>query len=298
MKKILLLFTLIIPFFCTSSANKLNVTEAVNINLIINSEKIVLSSPILISNSHILFPLRELCNKLSVPSENITWEKGTQSITVFHNNKNLKMKLGSNIAKINEIEIILPCIPILYKDQTYIPLRMLSEFLDCFIIWDDTAKTAFIKNFDDYFETKNFLTDVNNNISKIYDVQIDIINEVANTSFGNSIYINSQKNIVLEKNILSGNWKETDIKLTNSLSLEEINYISTLACGMKLDEKLSSENFYVYTGYFPALSGRLTKAKLYIDTNTLYLSKLVSETPTEIGLLKQNVLFNVGKSLI
>lgn len=298
MKKFILLFITIIPFLCTSSANNLNYIENTSINLVINSEKVSLSSPIIISDSNILFPLKEMCEKLSLPLDNLTWDKGSQAVKIIYKNKELIFKINSNIAKINNLEVLIPCTPVLYKNQTYIPIRTLNEFLDYFTIWDESSKTIFIKNAKDYFETNAFFSGLNSVVSNVYDVQIDVINEINNASFGNSIYIDTRTNQIMEKNILNNTWHESSIKLTNSTSLEEINYLSTLSCGMNLNNKLSSESHYVYEGYFPAKTGRLIYGKLYINAINLYIEKMITETETNLGKLKQNVIFRYGDCLV
>lgn len=298
MRKFILLLFILFPILCTSLANNLQITESNNINLVINSEKIYFNSPILLSNSHILFPLRELCDKLKVPDLSISWNNKEQSITMKYKGKNLILKINSNIAKINEIETLLPCGPTLYKNKTYIPIRMISEFLDYFVIWNENSKTAFIKSSQNYFETKTFLNNLNNILSNIYDVKIDVINEINDMSFGNSIYIDTKKNVILEKNILNDAWHNSQIKLATKTTIEEVNYISTLACGISIDNSLSNENYYVYAGFFPSASGNLSKGKLYIDTNNLYITKLITETETDLGILKQHVLFSYGENLI
>lgn len=294
MKKLILLFITIIPFLCTSSANNIDFIETSNINLVINSEKILLSSPIIISDSTILFPLREMCEKLSLPLYTLHWDKAEQSTKISYNNKEIIFKINSNIAQINNTNVLIPAIPVLYKNQTYIPLRTLTEFLDYFTIWDENSKTIFIKNSQDYFETNTFFKGLNDVISNVYDVKIDIINEINDISFGNSIYIDTRKNQIMEKNILNDVWHESSIKLTNSSALDEINYLSTLSCGTKLNSKLSSENYYVYEGYFPSKSGKLTYGKLYINTINLYIEKMITETQTNLGKLKQSVIFRYG----
>ena len=294
MKKLIILFITIIPFLCTSSANNLDYIENNNINLVINAEKVLLSSPIIISNSNILFPLREICEKLSLPLDNLTWDKTRQAVKIIYNDKELIFKINSNVAKINNLEVLIPCAPVLYKNQTYIPLRTLTEFLDHFTIWDENSKTIFIKNAQDYFETNTFFKGLNDVISNVYDVKIDIINEINDISFGNSIYIDTRKNQVMEKNILNDVWHNSSIKLTKNSTLDEINYLSTLSCGTKLNSKLSSENYYVYEGYFPSKSGKLTYGKLYINTINLYIEKMITETQTNLGKLKQSVIFRYG----
>ena len=298
MKKLIILFITIIPFLCTSSANNLDYIENNNINLVINSEKVSLSSPIIISDSNILFPLKEMCEKLSLPLDNLTWDKGSQAVKIIYKNKELIFKINSNIAKINNLEVLIPCTPVLYKNQTYVPLRTLTEFLDYFTIWNESSKTIFIKNAKDYFETNAFFSGLNSVVSNVYDVQIDVINEINNASFGNSIYIDTRTNQIMEKNILNNTWHESSIKLTNSTSLEEINYLSTLSCGMNLNNKLSSESHYVYEGYFPAKTGRLIYGKLYINAINLYIEKMITETETNLGKLKQNVIFRYGDCLV
>lgn len=291
MKKILILLLVIVPFICTSSANNLEFIETKNINIIINSKKSSLECPIVLANSNILFPVKELCEKMSIPNTYLVWDSVGQAVTIFYNNKSLRLNINSNIAKLNDTEVLLPSSPILYNDRSYVPIRTVCEFLDCFVVWDKGSKTVFIKNSNDYFETKAFFDNLNSTTPKTSNVKIDIINEINNSSFANSIYIDAKKNTVYEKNIMNNDWHESKIKLSSNNTLEDFAYIPFLAGGMSKNSKQSSENYYVYEGFFPTKTKKLSYGKLFINSSNLHLEKMISETVTDFGKLQQNVIF-------
>jgi len=106
--------------------------------------------------------------------------------------------------------------PTLYKNQTFIPLRVVSEFLDCRIAWDNPSKSVFIKSSNDFYEAENLFHQSANALKKCSSVKMDIISEITypegNFSFGHSVYVDKNANTIYTKNMLDSDWKLSAIR--------------------------------------------------------------------------------------
>lgn len=291
MKKIMSLSMVFIFLFCTSSANNYETVEDYSVNIIINSEKIELASPAIFSNSVMLFPLRELLTQLNIKEENIVWDSKTSSVLLISDKNTLVIKINSEKALMNNITFNLPASPILYKNQTYVPLRLFGEFFNCHIVWDSRTRSVFIKEIDNYFETIKLIKSVNQSISRKKFAQIDIITECKtenNFSFGTSIYLDLEKNKLYEKSMFDKEWTVSNVTFATDCSLFEGEFSNILPSAMSIDMKLTDENHLVLTGFYPAKSSLLCHGKLYLDAKTLNPIKLISETENT----KKSILYS------
>jgi len=288
MKKMLILFFLFLLLFCRSSANNPEIIESDNIQVIINGKKANLPSPILLANDSLLFPLRNLLQFLPSSTVEIFWYPKEQQVTLLAENSKLTFQINSDTALLNNTPFTLSAIPILYKNQTFIPLRIVSEFLDCRIAWDNPSKSVFIKTFSDFYEAESIFQQSNSSLKKINSVKMDIINEFTypegDFSFGHSVYVDKNTNAIYTKNMLDSEWK---LSAENYLSDISDYQEQLLPFCFSIDKMKSSENTYVLTGFYPSKKGTLIESSLFIDTLTFQLSKMISKTVQQT----QNVLY-------
>jgi len=288
MKKFLLLLLLLLLVFCRSSANHQEIIESDIIQVIINGKKIELNSPILLANDTVLFPLRSLLQELPLINTEILWAGKERNVTLLSNNAKLVLQIDSNTAFLNSTPFSLLTSPILYKNKTYIPLRIVSEFLDCRIAWDNPSKSVFIKSFPDYLEAETIFNHSNTALQKINSIKMDIINEFiypeGNFSLGYSTYVDKASKKIYTKNMLDSNWKVSEHAiLPTSYQYEE----QLLPFCFSLDKKKSNENTYVLTGFYPSKNGTLLESSIFIDTLTFQLVKLTTKNTGQ----SQNVLY-------
>lgn len=146
--------------------------------------------PLSVSNSTLL-PLRELLVKLGVPNddEHIIYNGTEKSVTVWDGQTKIYLLIGQNEAFVNDKSITLNAAPILYQNSTYIPLRFVAEALNRKVIWDGSAKAAFICDIEKYDSIKLMLDRSNKNSAtlKRYKQETDVTGilelEAGNTEF-------------------------------------------------------------------------------------------------------------------
>lgn len=281
-------FILIFLLICTSSSYCENISEKNNLNIIINSEK-VYASPI-IYKDYTLIPIRQILPFFNIQNENIHYANST--ITIKRYNSVLTLKINDINGYINSNKIQLPVAPILYENTTYLPLRVISDFFDCYTYYDSNTQTIFIKDLNEYQQIESFFQKVQNRLYFVDYVQIDIINEIknktSNYSFGNSIYIDKKTNSVFQKNILDSDWKKSNMKVNTTINGFNNNFFA----GLSFDRTKSSDSQMVFCGFYPTNSGTLCKSTIYLDTATRLITKQISEFSSNDMSIKQNVLYS------
>jgi len=294
MKKLLILFFLFLLIFCRSSANNPDVIESDSVQVIMNGEKIDLSSPVLLANDTLLFPLRKLMQNLAISSNTLVWDGKNQLITILAENSKLVLQINSETALLNDTPFTLSTAPVLYKNQTFIPLRVVSEFLDCRIAWDNPSKSVFIKTFSDFYESKEIFRQSNAALKKFNSVKMDIINEISypegNFSFGHSVYVDKAANTIYTKNILEPDWT---LYSQNEFTSDSLYEESLLPFCFSLDKTQSNENTYIFRGFYPSKKGTLSESSLFIDTLTFQVVKLTTKNSQQV----QNVLYQYETKL-
>ncbi|HQD54817.1 MAG TPA: transglutaminase domain-containing protein [Peptococcaceae bacterium] len=92
----------------------------------------------LIENGHTLVPLREV---FKVMGANVVWDNASKKITVSTSDeRSVELQVGSNVAVVNGEQVLLD-IPVSIKlNKTMIPLRLVSEMMDCEVNWDGNTR--------------------------------------------------------------------------------------------------------------------------------------------------------------
>lgn len=294
MKKLLILLFLFLLVFCRSSANNPDIIESDTVQVIMNGKKVDLSSPVLLANDTLLFPLRNLLQNLPIATTEFFWDEKEQVITVLTENSTLCLQVNSDTALLNDAPFPLSTAPVLHKNQTFIPLRVVSEFLDCRIAWDNPSKSIFIKSSSDFYEAEEIFRQSNAALKKINSVKMDIINEITypegNFSFGHSVYVDKATNTIYTKNILEPDWTiYSQNELTSTATYEE----NLLPFCFSLDKTKSNENTYIFHGFYPNKKGALSESTIFIDTLTFQFVKLTTKNDQQV----QNILYRYGMKI-
>lgn len=101
-----------------------------------------LSKNPIIREGNTLVPLREIANALNI---NVFWDNDTKKITCSKDDIYLTLAIDSNIMKSSEdSDIILDVSPILIDGTTYVPLKAISEALNCEVYWNGELQTVYI----------------------------------------------------------------------------------------------------------------------------------------------------------
>lgn len=95
----------------------------------------------IIENDRTLAPFRKISEALGAE---IQWSQETQTVTAYKNDKTVILKIGDNIAYVNETPIKLDTPPIIKNDRTLVPVRFFSEAFGALVSWDNAARTVLI----------------------------------------------------------------------------------------------------------------------------------------------------------
>lgn len=109
------------------------------IKVMVNNEPIAFDSNPVIKNGRTLVPLRAIFERLGA---SVDWDEGAQTVTAVKDDKTLKLTVGSSAAYINGNKTELDVPAEIVKGRTLVPVRFISESLDCTVSWDDMTRTV------------------------------------------------------------------------------------------------------------------------------------------------------------
>ncbi|MDD3290329.1 MAG: copper amine oxidase N-terminal domain-containing protein [Eubacteriales bacterium] len=122
------------------------------ISVYVDGTKIVSDTPAIIVDGRTMLPFRSILNALGVDNESITWDAGSRSIEIHHNNKYIFLMIGNTDFLILDLKNELPVknpdpmdvAPFIRDGRTLVPVRFISKALDATVNWDPVTKTVYI----------------------------------------------------------------------------------------------------------------------------------------------------------
>ncbi|MDR1540944.1 MAG: copper amine oxidase N-terminal domain-containing protein [Clostridiales bacterium] len=97
---------------------------------------LVEAANILTENSRTLAPLRLISEALGA---SVTWDEGTQTVSVRNSGTAVTLAIGSLSAEVNGNPVTLDAAPKIIGDRTYLPLRFISESLNSTVDYYDPS---------------------------------------------------------------------------------------------------------------------------------------------------------------
>lgn len=143
--KLRVLFVIITVIFISllsndASAAKLagkNLYIKNNVSVVIDGKKVQFQAPILNKSGELLLPMRSFYEAIGA---SVTWDKQSLTAGATRNEKTVNLTINSKAAKVNGANVSMNVAPLLYKYNTYIPLRFVSENLDGKVLWNQEAQ--------------------------------------------------------------------------------------------------------------------------------------------------------------
>lgn len=135
------------------------VFAANNIQIFINGDHLKLDSQPVLLNNTTLVPMRSIFEALEI---NVEYNPETKQIIANKADTIIELTLNQNTAQINGSFITLNVAPQSINNTTFVPLRFISEALNCNIDWNTTTQTINIITKDS--------TQSNTNAETLYDV--------------------------------------------------------------------------------------------------------------------------------
>ncbi len=109
----------------------------------------------IIQNDRVLVPMRAIFEGLNC-SVDYTDIDGRQLITAKNDGNTIGLEIGSNEMTVNDKKVRLDTAPVITDDRTLVPLRAVSESLDCNVDWNGDTKTVAIAphKYNEYYTQK------------------------------------------------------------------------------------------------------------------------------------------------
>lgn len=147
------------------------ITEQADITVVINGEKANFSDVAISVNDRTLLPLRALLVGLGVQNDDkhIIWNAAESSVVFYKDDTKVYLKVGSNVAYINDKAVTLEAAPVLYSKsgRTYIPVRFVAQALGYKVAWDAYLKNVHITSPEKYERVKSIIENSLKAMSKI-----------------------------------------------------------------------------------------------------------------------------------
>ena len=86
-----------------------------------------------IVNDRTMVPMRKIFEALG---SDVSWDNQSRKVTAIKGNTKIELSIGSNAAFINGEAVTLDASAIIENNRTLVPLRFVSEALDCEVKWD------------------------------------------------------------------------------------------------------------------------------------------------------------------
>lgn len=103
-----------------------------------------------VENERTMVPMRGIFEVLGADVE---WDEATSTVTATRGPDTVKLTIGDATAYVNGEAVTLDQAPVKTNDRTLVPLRFVSETLDCKVTWEADSNTAVIssKENDNYW---------------------------------------------------------------------------------------------------------------------------------------------------
>lgn len=109
--------------------------------VILDGQALSFDVPPVIENGTTLVPLRVIFEALGA---DVQWDEANQTVTAFKSGTEIRLVVGGQAYKNgNEVQLLVPAKII--EGRTMIPLRFVSEALNCWVNWDSKTQTITIK---------------------------------------------------------------------------------------------------------------------------------------------------------
>ena len=115
---------------------------AQGISVVLNGSKMSFDQPPVIIDERTLVPMRAIFEALGTE---VMWNGDARAVTAIRSDKIITMQIDSNIMYVNGAALTLDVPPQLVNDYTMVPVRAVSESLDCTVDWDGATQTVYIE---------------------------------------------------------------------------------------------------------------------------------------------------------
>lgn len=127
---------------CAIAAGTISASaSAGNINVYLNGEALDFENPPIIQNDRTFVPMRQIFETYGM---DVTWDGDTLGVYACDDDNEISMTIGSNIMYVNGEAVELDVAPFVSSDRTFVPLRAISEALNCIVDWNGATGSVII----------------------------------------------------------------------------------------------------------------------------------------------------------
>ncbi|MEG2584488.1 MAG: stalk domain-containing protein, partial [Oscillospiraceae bacterium] len=140
---LLLLIMFVMPFngFALENINTNDLVEVPDLRVWLNGKYLEFDQKPIEENGEILVPLRKIFEDFGTKVE---WINESETVILTHDDVVIKLKIGENVALLNEKEIPLSVPAKVLNDRTCVPLKFISDSMGASVDFDPVNKTAII----------------------------------------------------------------------------------------------------------------------------------------------------------
>lgn len=104
-------------------------------------------------DGHTFVTLRYFCEYAGA---DVYWDQTNLAANITYNGKRIKIKENSDVCIVNGEAKRLPAATVIFADRLLIPLRSVSEFMNCRVFWDESQKVYIFTEEANEFENNLF----------------------------------------------------------------------------------------------------------------------------------------------
>lgn len=186
-KKILVLFMIL--SLCLATA--IPVAFAKDITVTLNGNKISFDVPPQIVSDRTMVPMRAIFEAFGY---DVSWQQSTQKITAKGSSGTITMQINNYYINKNSDSVYTDVAPLIIDGRTLVPLRAISELLDCSVDWNGSTQTVTISSAGEKASSSNQNTSVSildiDNISgeKFYNADTRHLTDNYGNTYSDALY--------------------------------------------------------------------------------------------------------------
>jgi len=148
MKRTLLFLFIFLTITSYAQAAALPENKAVfqlgNDKYTLNDKEQIMDTIPFITNGRVFIPVRYLAYVCGIEDKDISWDPGTQTVTLNLDNKYLQLKVGSKQLVENGRIVEMDVAPLIISERVFFPARWIAEAYNYQVEWIQTCKAVII----------------------------------------------------------------------------------------------------------------------------------------------------------
>lgn len=172
-----------------------------DIEISVNGILVVPDSSPYLENDRTFVPIRFIAEALNA---DVSWDSASSSAIIKNNDKTIKLPVGSQTISVDGVSEKVDAPIKLYDGRVFIPLRFISELLNCSVTWNQSSYTVDIYTNQAQSVTNNDLYWLSRIVSaeaagEPYEGQLAVANVVINRK-NSPDFPNTIKEVIFDKN--------------------------------------------------------------------------------------------------